>query len=656
MTPFAQNYAVEIAKGKYNLLDMMILDSKHKMSKQANIIANNASVINSLQNKNYNLDLHNILNQYGSEADILLIVDNNGTVLSSKNNSKRFGDITSLKGIVKDSTANKKEIYSYEYLLKNDLLKESDNLYNQVKMNRATTKGMKEGFINKTVEEDALVNTVITPVIINDKAIGAVVSAEILNRNYKYVDEINKGDEGIAATIFKDDLRISTSVKGKDNERAIGTLLSAAVVDKVLINGEKYIGRAIVVGNPMWSYYSPIKNYENKTIGILFVAMSESKVFDIIKDKFLLGVLISILIAFIIALTISIIFSRKLTDPIKFSLDSVKRIERGDLKFEIKEIDSEDEAGQLSSSIISMKSNLMKLVKNIAQSAEDLSNSSREMSILADQSAQGSQQTASSSAQLAQGAQEISSNVELGATNTSNMNKIIQSISSEANEVAKLGQDAEINANEGSKHVYNAIGKIDSIKTVADDISVTIAKLGTLSSEIVTIVDLIKAIAGQTNLLALNAAIEAARAGEHGKGFAVVAEEVKKLATQSADATDKITLMIKEIQSETGLAVNKMDKATTEVEEGVIVVNYVGKALENIIAQVKKTNDKIQKIKKEIEGVANNSDDVVKMIENISAVTEQTAASAEEISSITQEQTASLEEINAGGACVSRNS
>jgi len=227
------------------------------------------------------------------------------------------------------------------------------------------------------------------------------------------------------------------------------------------------------------------------------------------------------------------------------------------------------------------------------------------------------------------------------------MNKAVQGVSEEAKVVAKIGNDTETDANTGAEHVKKAVNKIESIKKVSEDISVNISELGKLSSEIEQIVDLIKNIAGQTNLLALNAAIEAARAGEHGKGFAVVADEVKKLAGQSAGATEKITSMIKEIQNKTNIAVTTMGKATTEVEEGVLVVNDAGKALENIISQVKTTNTKIQGITREIDGVAKTSEDMVKMIENISAITEETAASAEEISSITEEQTASLEEISA---------
>ena len=234
------------------------------------------------------------------------------------------------------------------------------------------------------------------------------------------------------------------------------------------------------------------------------------------------------------------------------------------------------------------------------------------------------------------------------------LRNIIQNISEEADYITTLSHDTENNANDGKNHVNNAVSKISSIKNVAAEISVTIGDLGELSSKIETIVDLIKNIAGQTNLLALNAAIEAARAGEHGKGFAVVADEVKKLASESENATGKITTMIKEIQDKTKVAVITMQKTSTEVEDGVKVINDAGLALETIIDHIKSTNAKIQSVTKEIDGVAKSSDEVVHMIESISSVSQETAASAEEIASITQEQTASLEEINANSQSLSK--
>ncbi|MCV5246145.1 methyl-accepting chemotaxis protein, partial [Escherichia coli] len=74
---------------------------------------------------------------------------------------------------------------------------------------------------------------------------------------------------------------------------------------------------------------------------------------------------------------------------------------------------------------------------------------------------------------------------------------------------------------------------VSNIDTVREKIS----SLNQRTEEVSSILVVIKGIAEQTNLLALNAAIEAARAGEQGRGFAVVAEEVRNLASRTAEAT-----------------------------------------------------------------------------------------------------------------------
>ena len=76
-----------------------------------------------------------------------------------------------------------------------------------------------------------------------------------------------------------------------------------------------------------------------------------------------------------------------------------------------------------------------------------------------------------------------------------------------------------------------------------------VSALGTASAAIEGVIKIIRGIAEQTNLLALNATIEAARAGEVGKGFAVVANEVKELASETAEATRKVADQVAAIQS-----------------------------------------------------------------------------------------------------------
>jgi methyl-accepting chemotaxis protein len=205
--------------------------------------------------------------------------------------------------------------------------------------------------------------------------------------------------------------------------------------------------------------------------------------------------------------------------------------------------------------------------------------------------------------QIATAMEEMSMTVNEVARNTVNA----------ADSASKVASDAR----EGQHVVSQAVSEMQKVAEIVRSSATIVGNLGLKSGKIGEFVSVINDIADQTNLLALNAAIEAARAGEQGRGFAVVADEVRRLADRTVASTKEIRLMVDEIQKETVLAVQSIEKGKTEAEVSEKLSHRVDESLSNIVRSIEQIENVISQIATASEEQAATSTTIASNLEEI---------------------------------------
>ena len=166
----------------------------------------------------------------------------------------------------------------------------------------------------------------------------------------------------------------------------------------------------------------------------------------------------------------------------------------------------------------------------------------------------------------------------------------VKEVSANASSAAQAATEADSAAKQGREIVSETVKSINGLASEVERASDVIKQLEADTSNVGSILDVIKGIAEQTNLLALNAAIEAARAGEQGRGFAVVADEVRTLASRTQDSTQEIQSVIEQLQSAAQSAVSVMSESQERAQNSVDQAARTDESLQAITDKVGSIN------------------------------------------------------------------
>jgi len=168
----------------------------------------------------------------------------------------------------------------------------------------------------------------------------------------------------------------------------------------------------------------------------------------------------------------------------------------------------------------------------------------------------------------------------------SNYSALAQEVCASTESSKQISGQTLMVANQGHDAVQSSIQAMSDIGQSVIDAKGVVSTLESKATQIDTLLNVIKDLAGNTNLLSLNASIEAARAGEAGRGFAVVAQEVKHLAERSVQSVDYISKTITEINQSINKTLQAMDAIATKVELGTKIANDTAQVFNTIIEAV----------------------------------------------------------------------
>lgn len=323
----------------------------------------------------------------------------------------------------------------------------------------------------------------------------------------------------------------------------------------------------------------------------------------------------------------------------------VLKAAQGDIRKDVELSKSDDEIRSLGRAFNQMLSNLRSMVHSIDENFEKTNSKVIRISEESAKAAEQADSVGRTISEISLGADNAAMSIQHTAELVEEIIMIAREVQEKANSSATISTEMVTELQHSRDVILSLTAGIENLAHENHESLLAVKRLEENAKQVENIIQLVGDIAAQTNLLALNASIEAARAGEHGEGFAVVAEEVRKLADESANAVQGISLLIQNIQAEVQSVVKQMsgqvEIANDEAEKGI----ETNELIEGMTLTVHRVAEAVKDITKLVERQMNSVEHTSMKSQEVAAIAEETSAGAEEVAAATHEQTVVIEQV-----------